>query len=164
MIRRPTATFGLSYLFVAMAALVLRGPSATPEIPRHGVEPGRSEAPTVSTEPGPGVTSLPMAEDQFALPPPPAKTRRPSPSRSPSVVTPVQWSAHRVAGPARPRSPFTRAGAGETVGEVARRVYGDPAYAREIWLANRDSLRSAADRLDSPTLLRTPAIRSEPRR
>ena len=55
------------------------------------------------------------------------------------------------------RSPFTVVGAGETIADVARRVYGTPENAGALWRANRDVLQG----LDSPvapgTVLRTPA-------
>jgi nucleoid-associated protein YgaU len=109
-------------------------------------------------------------------PDPPQGTARPAASavpRSSGVATgpepapaPREVIAGRVAdapaGPAprrparRPSGAFTRVAAGESLAEVALRVYGTAEAARTIWQANRDQL----DRPDAPlgagTVLRTP--------
>jgi hypothetical protein len=55
-----------------------------------------------------------------------------------------------------PRSAFTRVAAGESLSDVAVRVYGTPDAANTLWLVNRDLI----DRRDAPLsvgmLLRTP--------
>ncbi|MCA1684716.1 MAG: hypothetical protein LC745_01770, partial [Planctomycetia bacterium] len=57
---------------------------------------------------------------------------------------------------AEPRGAFTRVRAGESLADVARRVYGADDALKTLWLANRDLL----DRPDAPvtpgSILRTP--------
>lgn len=142
MIRRPNLTFALSYFFVAVAALVLRKP----------VEPGGplSAATAVAAAPA-GRPSMPR--------PTPGTARRDGEDRFASLA--AIEHAKPVATPRSPRRPtatFTRVTAVETVAAVAERVYGDPSYARELWLANRDSLKSPDGVVGETTLLRTPAI------
>ena len=58
--------------------------------------------------------------------------------------------------PGRPRPPFTVVGPGETLVEVATRVYGSGDSARAIWKANRDQMERIDSELTPGTLLRTP--------
>ncbi len=68
-----------------------------------------------------------------------------------AIVTPRVDDA-----PNEPKGAFTHTRAGETLTDVARRVYGTADQTKPLWLANRDVL----DRIDGPlrpgTLLRTP--------
>ena len=97
--------------------------------------------------PAPPVASVPSIEPVEALPPeaPPSIAARPAARTEPEPVKPVE-----------PRGAFTRVREGETLTDVARRVYGSDADVKTLWLANRDRL----DRLDSPvtagSILRTP--------
>jgi nucleoid-associated protein YgaU len=56
----------------------------------------------------------------------------------------------------RPRGAFTRVEPGETLAEIAARVYGSSASARTLWLANRDLIDSQDAPLRAGALLRTP--------
>lgn len=62
--------------------------------------------------------------------------------------------------PARnePRGEFTVARDGESLRDVARRVYGTRVDAATLWRANRDILDTADSPLRSGTLLRTPHL------
>jgi hypothetical protein len=62
-----------------------------------------------------------------------------------------QW-----AGPTRSNSAFTQSEEGETLADVAVRVYGTTDAARKLWLANRDIVQRPKARLAAGTLLRTP--------
>jgi hypothetical protein len=47
-------------------------------------------------------------------------------------------------------------GEGETLSEVAERVYGSPDAAEALWMANRDRIDRPDARLAAGTILRTP--------
>jgi nucleoid-associated protein YgaU len=56
----------------------------------------------------------------------------------------------------RPAGSFTDVAEGETLSDVARRVYGSTDATDALWLANRDQLDRPDARLRSGTTLRTP--------
>jgi hypothetical protein len=56
----------------------------------------------------------------------------------------------------RPRGDFTVVESGETLADVAERVYGSTRAAESLWKANRDQLTSLESPLQSGILLRTP--------
>ena len=58
--------------------------------------------------------------------------------------------------PSGPRPPFTVVGPGETLIDVARRIYGSTDATQAIWKANRDQLERIDSTLARGTLLRTP--------
>jgi len=58
-----------------------------------------------------------------------------------------------------PRSAFTVAKAGETIEDVARRIYGTIDESVALWRANRDTLPSRDSPLSPGMLLRTPRVR-----
>jgi nucleoid-associated protein YgaU len=55
------------------------------------------------------------------------------------------------------RAPFTIVGSGETITDVARRVYGTADDADMLWRANRDVVGEPGAPLAAGTVLRTPA-------
>lgn len=55
------------------------------------------------------------------------------------------------------RAPFTVVGSGETIADVARRVYGAGGDAGALWRANRDVLKGPDSPVAPGTVLRTPA-------
>jgi hypothetical protein len=66
---------------------------------------------------------------------------------------PLPNSPTRTAGP---RGDFTVVEPGETLADVAERVYGSDRAAESLWKANRDQLASIESPLPKGTLLRTP--------
>jgi nucleoid-associated protein YgaU len=56
----------------------------------------------------------------------------------------------------RPASPFADVREGETLTDVARRVYGSADAAQALWLANRDQIDRPDIRLRSGSVVRTP--------
>ena len=58
--------------------------------------------------------------------------------------------------PALPSSAFTYAMPGESLADIAVRVYGSPDSARKLWMANRDIIDSPDATPCGGTLLRTP--------
>jgi hypothetical protein len=77
--------------------------------------------------------------------------------RSPPPSPPVSPAAARASGVKLARAPFTIAGAGETITDVARRVYGTAGDADMLWRANRDVVGDPGVPLSPGTVLRTPA-------
>ncbi len=159
MIRRPTLTFVLSYFFVATAALVLK-------VPAHSQNPGPAGSAPIGSQPGSSSTrqqalsptaSAPWSggDDPFAHL---ASTTAASRVDRSQTGTPSTSTIPKDRSPRQPSSPFARGQAGETVAQAATRIYGDPRFAEELWLANRDSLPSQTATLDAPVLLRTPPI------
>lgn len=58
------------------------------------------------------------------------------------------------------RAPFTVVGSGETMADVARRVYGNADDVESLWRANRDVVSGPGAPLSPGTVLHTPAPRS----
>ena len=59
--------------------------------------------------------------------------------------------------PRRPSGPFTQVREGESMSDVAARIYGSDASVQTLWLANRDQLSSDQAVLRPGMVLRTPA-------
>jgi nucleoid-associated protein YgaU len=123
------ASFGLSVLIVVFFAVALYQPDRPP--------PSASLAPLAPVEP----------LEARAMEPPPAPPVKPAPRPAAAKAPPAPEA----------RGSFTVVRDGESLADVARRVYGDDRGGREsLWRANRDLV----DRLDSPvpagSVLRTP--------
>jgi nucleoid-associated protein YgaU len=58
------------------------------------------------------------------------------------------------------RAPFTVVGSGETMADVARRVYGNADDLESLWRANRDVVSGSGAPLSPGMVLHTPAPRS----
>ncbi len=88
--------------------------------------------------------------------------RKPTPSpkssqaRLSSYPNGLQTVSTRHSAPPRPRSAFTQVAEGESLTDIALRVYGDSESVHSLWLANRDTLPNQDSPLRSGTLLRTP--------
>jgi hypothetical protein len=165
------ASFALSFLIVGVAAVFLhpsldgtskaaarpsdRGePSGTrvsarePESEsRAGREQGRSRASEAPAAPrrvepadAPGTASL---ADEL-------------PSSGPGVVARYRSVARRLPPGRRPGSPFTDVGQGESLADVALRVYGSSDATEPLWMANRDRVDRPDATLPAGTVLRTP--------
>jgi hypothetical protein len=65
-------------------------------------------------------------------------------------------SQSRARGNPATRSAFTQANEGESLADVAERVYGSSDAIERLWKANRDLLDSRDERLAAGTVLRTP--------
>lgn len=87
------------------------------------------------------------------------------PSSTPEAFMPARASAGKIASPIAfrvshprlgPRGAFARVDVGETLADVARRVYGSPGKVDQLWRANRDQLSSPEAPLSAGMLLRTP--------
>jgi nucleoid-associated protein YgaU len=156
---RVAPSFALSFLVVALAAVALYRPDPPPPtiLPqRHPVAKSAAARPAPARE-------LASAEDPPAPSPPPAVAE---PGRLAAVATPVAEAVPPAPAPVRPvsrrqpigrpRSAFTRVARGESLADVARRVYGSAEATRPLWLANRDQVARLDQPLREGTLLRTP--------
>ena len=166
----------LSVLIVGLFAVLLhdRGqptPTKKPiaqnrsaSVPDRTVPPSKDESPR------------PVREPRLASPPPPASARvvEPatparsiesapiSPPKAPSAPpaeskTPAGGGERAKSTRALPaRTPFTVVLSGETLADVAARVYGSSDSTRELWRANRDQVAQIDSVLARGMLLRTP--------
>jgi hypothetical protein len=154
------ASFSLSVLTVLAFAVALYQPENTGQ-------PSLTNPPNSSTSAGPGIIEArppglpPMIPE--SLPEQYVAVSKPAPLRpeagpGPSAAATARPVARRVTvdQPRRPRAAFTKVRSGESLADVARRVYGSDVAAETLWKSNRDLL----DREDVPLregdLLRTP--------
>ena len=85
---------------------------------------------------------------------------RPSPTTWPVRAQTV--SRRRASVLLRHPPAFTTVGAGESLSDVAIRVYGSPESAEMLWRANRDVIEQRNSSLRAGMLLRTPSDRARP--
>ena len=139
------ASFGLSVLIVVFFAVVLYQPE-TPQPPVAAVPPTATAEPVEARPPE-------------ALPAPKVVVRpaaRSDPQRVEVVSRPVSRPSPRRNPSREPRGTFTKARDGETLADVARRVYGDDNALKTLWAANRDLLDRVDDPVVAGSILRTP--------
>jgi hypothetical protein len=165
--RNVVASFGLSVFVVLFFAVILYQPESSPPplAATQPVEPveahppsqpaanARATAPTVprdvATTAGPRAPSaIASRSDVFPRP------RKAAPGRNGPTVPPPPNKRPTILD--ETRGAFTQARAGETLGDVARRVYGSRDGIERLWLANRDLLDRPDGPLHAGTLLRTP--------
>jgi len=105
----------------------------------------------------PTVTRRVVAVDPAQPSPPRVPERNPgSPTRLIASGPPVK-ALQKLASKTSPsRSSFAIVGPGETLADVAKRVYGSKDAAEAIWKANRDQVEKRDAPLSAGTLLRTP--------
>lgn len=92
------------------------------------IEPAAYARPVAASSQSPA--EMPTAARASWLPPSPSVTVEPLPVSLQTVPA------------SPPAAAFVRVGPGETLPSLARRLYGDPAMAEQIFAANRDRLRS----------------------
>jgi hypothetical protein len=86
----------------------------------------------------------------------PVAKPRPTSERAPVPVTTTVSRRSEVVRDPEPRGAFTSVRDGETLADVARRVYGPSGDPNELWLANRDLIGGKNAPLRAGTMLRTP--------
>jgi hypothetical protein len=135
-------------------------PPLTPTVPWADDQPSTGPAPQSSAPRPDPAASLTAQDPEIRLSDP---VRRPCPGTCPDLpsdllapATPVVRPVGRRSILSGPRGPFTTSAAGETLADVARRVYGSAAAAHDLWLANRDHVERPNAPLPAGTLLRTP--------
>lgn len=160
MIEHPGPSFLLSAFLVVGAALILYRPEPEPSV--VVADPATNEpASVVASEPPPKVEppeveppveptagkAWPGGRDPS--PPEPAPPREATePARRSNTRRPID-------------SPFASVQPGETITDVARRVYGSEAEAPRLWSANRDVVPALDAILEPGTVLRTPKAEPE---
>jgi nucleoid-associated protein YgaU len=82
------------------------------------------------------------------------------PARSAAIAT-ITRAAVRTDSDFGPHGSFTVVKAGETLADVALRVYGTTREAASLWRANRDALLRPDSPLEVGMLLRTPSLRKD---
>ncbi len=137
------ASFGLSVLIVVFFAVILYQPDSPPP-PLAAVAPVEPlEAHPPEAQPTPPRPKVPTANP----------ATRADPAHVANVARPI---SQRSVPAVEPRGAFTTVRDGESLVDVARRVYGREEATKTLWLANRDRL----DRVDAPvakgSILRTP--------
>jgi nucleoid-associated protein YgaU len=166
----------LSGLIVGVFAVLLYEKDEPPPVAKTtarsvvDASPRRVEVPPDGSLPGP-------KQDHRASPAPPAKSAN-APTEVTAVATPAPRPQDAGAAasvrekppsqpesrpepakrpsPALPRPPFTVVESGETLVDVATRIYGSGDSAEALWKANRDQLERIDSELSRGTLLRTP--------
>jgi hypothetical protein len=146
--RQPGASITLSFALVAVFAIILYQPEHPP-LPHAGedIAARNAERPTAHPPPVPPPTAaeaLPAAPAPAPAPPVllPVATPNPTPNHQPAIL-PAQEG-------------FTQAREGETLRDVAVRVYGSADEAEALWRHNRDLVARRDATLSAGTLLRTP--------
>jgi hypothetical protein len=157
------ASFGLSVLVVVFFAIALFQPERGRALKETASASAKSE-PVEAHPPEPELT--PIVEPQAARPGPVASTRRLAPGIAKRAATagktskPAVVAARRVESkvvePRTPTGPFTEVRAGETLEDVAWRVYGSDRAVDSLRKANRDLVRDEAVPLVAGALIRTP--------
>ena len=166
-----TASFSLSVSLVLLFAVLLYQPDgpvsvplqaapvaqAEPREPIHELKDGRPRL-----TPGYPLTGTSAGDDgsDRPSPAPVARVETVEPEADvvksgPSHGGPSEGTRPGM-GTARPPSAFTQARPGESLADIAIRVYGSPDSARKIWMANRDLIDSLDAVPPGGTLLRTP--------
>ena len=145
----------LSFVVVALVAVAFHRPetplaAVRPARPIEAVAPPRDAPPPPLPRPTPGVP-LPELSPAPELPPRPPRPA-PVPSQAPRPIRP----ASRRRAVRRPESAFALVEQGESLADVARRVYGSESEAESLWLANRDQLDGPSAPVHAGMLLRTP--------
>jgi hypothetical protein len=121
-----------------------RVPTAAP-IPTAGP---RVDPPASASKDAGGSVSQVARHDQQATKP------RPTPDRA-TVTKTISRRSEAVRDP-EPRGAFTSVRDGETLADVARRVYGPASDPNTLWMANRDLIARKDAPLRAGMMLRTP--------
>jgi len=147
----------LSLCIVALTTVALYRPERPIRTPQLSTQPDVAAASAVEPpEPAP-----PVVPD---LPEPTAGIPLPTPERAVarSVAVPVPKARNRPASEVenvsrrRPTSAFTSIAPGETLVDIATRIYGTPTASDSLFRANRDVLNAPDDPLQVGGMLRTP--------
>lgn len=152
------ATYTLSVLVVVAFAVAFHrvGERAGPPKPANKVsargiesrpEPARPEVAAAPARPP--VEAKPTARVEIVRPKVAAVEHAP-PKEPRPAVRPVSEVKERH------RGAFARVEPGESLADVALRLYGSPTMAEALWKANRDQVSSSSTPLEAGMTLRTP--------
>ncbi len=169
--RNVTASFSLSVFMVVLFAVLLYQPEgpgsssvqASPNVPADShqpiSDPEKSRPRLTPGTPLPEASTGPTSSDQPSTSPAfREETVEQGVVREGSRPSPGGQAEETKPGlvPALPSSTFTYAMPGESLADIAVRVYGSPDSARKLWMANRDIIDSPDTTPRGGTLLRTP--------
>ena len=155
-----TASFGLSVVIVLFFAVALYHPDAPP-ISLKPAPIALNEAPTpLAQAQAPATSPLPAAARADIA----ARSREgvptaahvPAPQEAPITGRSVAQTVSRRQALPVARGAFTRARDGESLADVAQRIYGSSNSAQTLWTVNRDVLERPDSPLPAGALLRTP--------
>lgn len=142
----------LSFLLVGIVAVAFYRPDRPPSM-----VVGRPPASSSTKEPPRPTPGVPLAEATTTRGPSDGGAARPKAADGPGIVRRTSAAGPRRGGALRrPGSSFTKAEGGETLADVARRVYGTEEAAGPLWRANRDQLDGPEAALRPGMILRTP--------
>ncbi len=136
------ASFGLSVLVVIFFAVALyqpEPPSPAIALPTAKAEPVEAQAPDLTP------THAVVARADVQVVPVSRRVVQPEPA-------PSRRKAERI----EPRGPFTKVREGESLTDIAARVYGSETASKALWFANRDRLDDPDAPLSPGSILRTP--------
>jgi nucleoid-associated protein YgaU len=163
----------MSVLIVGLFTILLHDrqpsqpPSPNPTKPRIASKIVPTES-IAKPRPSPSKPIARVSEDPVpSLKQPPKPQAEPEKKTTPAAPTveirevavvkkPLPQAPSKPKVPTNPRSPFTIVQAGETLADVASRIYGRSDAAETLWRANRDQVAMIDSPLAGGTLLRTP--------
>lgn len=159
------ATYTLSVLVVLCCAVAFYRPEKPAPAPPAGRAKAEDARP-VKTPPS-AERPRPAGDATVArVAPPPAHRTEVTPPARPEVTAAASAEvpapekpravARKVPRPTETRGAFAHVEPGETLADVAARVYGSAAKVDLLWRSNRDQVRSPDSPLAAGTLLRTP--------
>jgi hypothetical protein len=157
---RTAISFGLSFCLVAAVAVALRRPDHPPRAPsppqqqHEAIATTPADPPQIAPAPTPGVPW--PATAGTILTPKPILAARKTITSSASLAARSRPTGINRGGIRRPKSAFTTVEKGESLADVACRVYGSEEAKETLWLANRDELTSPNGPLRPGSSLRTP--------
>jgi nucleoid-associated protein YgaU len=169
--RNVTASFSLSVSLVLLFAVLLYQPDGPVSKPLQATSVAQAEPRKPISDltegrppltPGSPLTesSAGDGESDAPTPTPVARVEATEPAAVELKSGPSRGERSRETRPAmgtpRPTSAFTHARPGESLADIAIRVYGSPDSAGKIWMANRDLIVSPDAVPPGGTLLRTP--------
>lgn len=138
------ASLALSFLVVGLAAIVFRP-----------AEPGPS-GPSIAAETPPPLTDTETEKPSRVTVEPVPRPRLTTASTVKVLPGPLPPGPEADEAVRSPGSAFTQVEPGETLGLVARRVYGTTKARERLWRGNRDLLSDPEAALRPGTILRTP--------
>lgn len=175
MSRHVGASFALSVLVVGFFAIVLYQPEpeplssqapgslapepvrCSPAAPAPRAHPASGvPLPEIPTTPAPSAPEIPVEPSPGVSEATPDPPEREAKVAIPSGTPPRVGAVSRTRAVPAPRSAFTVVGDGESLDDVALRVYGTREESRRLWRANRDLIDRKGASLRAGMLLRTP--------
>jgi Tfp pilus assembly protein FimV len=148
-------TYALSVLVIVAFAVMFHGADRLPDRP---VEAGKS-VPGSPPARAATATARRLVADRnqsHRVEDAPARRSAEPPPRAVAESSALPAAVRTVARKTAVKGAFTRVESGESLADVAIRVYGSGQMASALWRANRDQLPGPTSRLEPGMILRTP--------